>query len=180
MTQSTVGTGFRRFITGLLGAGFSACGPALEAGVYEFFAGEVQRATCPEVPAPRGSWTGEVEIFGNEVEISILDPRLYVAAGERSLIGRFFFEPEGRDRDFIADSTFRTPLAIGETSCIFFTHLALRATAVESKAFRGILAATLTLDRGQSSNCPSSCAWEVAFRAERTGDLDASKNGSRR
>jgi|GEM_PF-1496223 len=180
MTQSTVGTGFRRSITGLLFAGLCACGPALESGEYEFVAGEVQLLTCPEVPPPQGSWDGRVEIFSNEVEVSFFDLRLYVAAGERSLVGRFFIETEGRDRDFIADSTFHTPLAIDGATCRFFTHLALRATAFESTAFLGVLRATHTIDRGQPLACPVSCAWEVAFRAERTGDVDESRNGSRR
>src|SRR5690606_5515492 len=93
MTQSRVGKGFR-WLVGFLGGGVAGWGATREAGVYELSSGLVERSPCPEAPPPTGSWEGQVEIYGNEVQISFFDPRLFTTAGERALVGRFFFERE--------------------------------------------------------------------------------------
>lgn len=178
MTQSTVGKGFR-WLIGLLAAGLAGCEDTLETGVYEFSPGSVERLTCPEAPPPSGSWEGTVEIFGNEVQVSFFDPRLFTTAGERALVGRFFFERGASEhRDFIADSSFRTVIPIGGALCPSFSQLGIRATTDGDGAFTGFIRATHAFERTAPRECLASCAWELVFRAERIGDIVNTSSGS--
>lgn len=169
MTQSTVGKGLRWLILCLLGTALAACDRPLDPGVYAFSVQAVELRTCEEASAPPESFEGELDVFGNELQIAFPVPGLHLAVGERTLIGRFF---HGRDvdREFIADSSFRTFLRVGETDCPAFVQLGLNAITQGERAFNGSLHATYEMGLTAPLSCPVACAWALRFRAERIGD----------
>lgn len=120
-----------------------------------------------------------MEIYGNEVQISFFDPRLFTTAGERALVGRFFFEREATEhRDFIADSSFHTLVSLGGVLCPSFTQIGIRATTDGEEAFSGEIQATHDFQPTAPRECPVACAWEVSFHARRIGDVMNPSSGS--
>lgn len=148
----------------------AGCDRPLEDGVYAFSAERVEFQTCEDAPAPPERFQGELETFGNELQIAFFVPALGFATGERTLVGRYF---HGRheEREFIADSSFRTFLPVGGLDCPAFTQLGLRALTDGELAFAGTLRATYEMDLRAPQDCPRACAWSVRFRAHRIGDI---------
>ena len=123
-----------------------------------------------EAPPPPLRFVAEVEVFGNELQIATFAPRPLFATGERTLMGRFF---HGRDeeREFIADSSFHTPIRVGETICPAFAQIRLDAFTEGERAFAGGLRVTYEMDLDAPRSCPRACAWAADFRAEKIGDI---------
>ncbi|HLV60284.1 MAG TPA: hypothetical protein VKY51_02665, partial [Fredinandcohnia sp.] len=147
------------------------CDRVVDDGVYAFSAERTELRTCGDAPFPPAQWEGEVQTFGDELQIAL--PTIHLAVGERTLVGRYFFARD-TDRRLIANSSFHQTVSVGETPCPTFVQLGLSATTRGETSFAGVLRATYEMDLDAPSACPRACTWAVRFRAERIGDLPQS------